>query len=170
MAISPISRVFFIVALLLFIMLGTLWMVTARPWQSNEQILEYFYSATASEEELMDPLILRGEEIVPMVISNVMRPDMPRRRYGIAFLGNGSYVTALPTLRSITEGEEPDYIRADALEAIYRIDQQVGLSYARLYADREDWLGNVARQVIKEPSSIGSHRSYIEALLGLTSG
>lgn len=152
-------------------MLGILWVVTARPWRSNEQILEYFYYAATSEEELMDPLILRGEEIVPMVISNVVRPDMPRRRYAIAFLGRGGYVTALPALRNIIEANhEPGYVRADALEAIYRIDQQGGLAYAKLYADRKDWLGNVARQIIKEPSSIGSHRFYIEALLGLTSG
>lgn len=152
---------------LVCITVGVLWAVVAMPWQSPEQVLARFYSYTAPEEELMDPLILSGKEIVPMVVSKVIQPDMPRRRYAIGFLGNGRFSEALPVLRNILEDErEKDYVRADALKAIYQIDQQLGIASAKLYADRSDGLGRISQQLLIEPSTATSFRSYLDALLG----
>lgn len=146
---------------------GVFWTAIVRPWQDPGQVLEEFYSYAAPEEELMDPLILGGKRIVPIVISKIASPDMPRRRYAIGFLGNGGYVEAIPVLRNIFEDErEKDYVRADALKGIYQIDPQLGLQYAKSYASRTDRLGNMSQWILRERSSMASRRSYLDALLG----
>lgn len=160
-------RVLLASLVLVCITAGVLWAAVARPWHSPEQILARFYSYAASEDELMDPLILGGKKVVPVVVSKLIEPEMPRRRYAIAFLGNGRYAEALPVLKNILEEErEIDYVRADALEAIYRIDQQLGLTSARSYANRADRLGRMSEQILREPSRLEGHRSYLDALLG----
>ncbi len=48
---------------------------------------------------------------------------MPKRRYAIAFLGDGRYHSAIPSLEAIVGDEtELDYFRSDALLAISQID------------------------------------------------
>src|SRR5215203_4806639 len=51
--------------------------------------LERFYSFKGMEEELMDMLILAGDDVVPLVLTEIENKEMPRRRYAIGFLGNG---------------------------------------------------------------------------------
>ena len=57
------------------------------------------------EETLTDPLIVAGDRVAPLVISEIRKTSMPNRRYAIAFLGKGRYHEALPTLLRIVEDE-----------------------------------------------------------------
>lgn len=147
---------------------GAVWIAAVKPWLTPEQILQRFHSNIAAEDMLMDPIILGGKKVVPLIINEVQRRDMPRRRYAIGFLGNGLYPEAIPTLEKILEDEtEKDYIRGDALKAIYQIDSSHGTKKAELYVTRKDNLGEMARQITKRSTVATDRRSYLQALLGL---
>src|SRR5262245_45882955 len=83
---------------------------------SAEGALNRFYTYgndpddAVAEDMLMDPLIVAGEKVVPLVIREIKNKEMPRRRYAIGFLGNGSYKQALPALEDIFQDlSEKDY-------------------------------------------------------------
>lgn len=114
----------------------------------------------------MDPLILNAELVAPRVIQSIQDKGMDKRRYAIGFLGNERIVGALPVLRRIlADGSEEYYFRVDALEAIYQINREEGLSLARDYSERGDLLGRIATGLLS-----GDHRllqrTYAEALFG----
>jgi hypothetical protein len=153
---------------LTFVVCGVIWIATVKPWLTPEQTLQRFYSNVAAEDTLMDPLILRGKKVVPLIMGEVQRRDMPRRRYAIGFLGNGPYPEAISSLEKILGDEtEKDYIRGDTLKAIYQIDSSQGIKNAELYVTREDTLGEMARQIRKGSAVATDRRSYLQALLGM---
>jgi len=129
--------------------------------------LERFYSNQGPEETLMDPLILEGESVVPLVIEKVKDQKMLRRRYAIGFLGNGSYKQALPVLQTILQdNSELDYFRGDALHSIYQIDEAAALKYAQSYRNETNYLGQVAQDLLTVKRLVPQRRSYWTALLG----
>lgn len=146
---------------------GIIWLGAVKPWLAPEQILQRFYSEAAAEDMLMDPLILGGKKVVPLVIREIQRRDMPRRRYAIGFLGNGDYDEAIPMLEEIVkDNAEQDYVRGDALRAIYQIDASLGSNRAELYVKRQDHLGEMARHIMMASFVATDRRSYVQALLG----
>ncbi|HEY3039305.1 MAG TPA: hypothetical protein VGJ66_11240 [Pyrinomonadaceae bacterium] len=115
----------------------------------------------------MDPLILAGDKVVPLVLKQVKDKNMRRRRYAIGFLGNGSYKQALQSLETILQdATEEDYFRGDALQSIYMIDEFRGRELAKRYTDRQDYLGEIARRVIAGDSQLKKRRTYSEAVVG----
>ncbi len=149
------------------------WGLLVLAWRrehSPERALAAFYRGPdedAAEDMLMDPLILAGSRVVPLVLREVERSDMPLRRYAIGFLGNGSYTKALPTLeRILGNADEIDYFRADALVSIYKIDRQHGMALAPEYQRSDDFLGYMAREVLAETMDVRDHRTFAQALLG----
>ena len=96
--------------------------VSCSSRSSPEEALEDFCKYDGGEETLMDPLILAGDKVVPLVLENIRNKQMPKRRYAIEFLGNGTIRQALPVLEELVKNNtEEDFIRGDALQAIYRI-------------------------------------------------
>lgn len=121
---------------------------------SPEKALRDFYMYEGTEETLAVPLVEAGPSVVPIVIAEVSKKDMPRRRYAIQFLGSGSHKTALPTLERIVSDEtEQDYFRADALRAILAIDPHRGLELARTHRARSDLLGYSAAALSTTPDA-----------------
>lgn len=113
---------------------------------SPEKALRNFYMEDGAEETLAEPLVRAGSEVVPKVIAEVGKKDMPRRRYAIQFLGTGAYRAALPVLEHILgDDTEEDYFRADALRAILQIDHSRGLELALAHRRRSDLLGDSAK-------------------------
>jgi hypothetical protein len=144
-----------------------LWISIANPFQTPEEALQSFYSQNGAEDMLMDPLILAGDKVVPLVINEVKSPDMPRRRYAILFLGNDKYINALPVLEQIlADNSEKDYFRGDALISIYKIDNISGKKLAASFANNEGYLGLMSKAVLGGSEYANKRRSYIDALRG----
>ncbi len=132
-----------------------------------EQVMaDFFASEWRAEEMNMDPLILNSDIVAPLVIEYVKNKEMELRRYAIGFLGNEKIMDSLPVLRAILADEtEKEYFRADALEAIFKIGRQEGLTLAQLHNKRADLLGYIARGLLSG-EHIPFHRTYAEALIG----
>ena len=132
---------------------------------SPEAALEQFYNNAGPEDTLIDPLIIAGDKVVPLVLREVKNKNMPRRRYAIGFLGNGSYREALPVLEAILQdaGEE-DYFRGDALHSIYQIDESLGRELAQNYKGTANTLGDISRQVLEGDADLKKRRSYLDAV------
>jgi hypothetical protein len=132
-----------------------------------EDAMQHFYENQGPEDTLMDPLILAGEAVVPLVIERIKDKTMPRRRYAIGFLGNGSYSQSLPGLQTILQDSlELDYFRSDALHSIYQIDEALGLQYAQKYRYESNNLGKVSQDLLSQKVLVPDHRTYLDALLG----
>lgn len=159
-----------ILVLLLLMTGGLAWLGISTVWSlTPESALQQFYAPgkDLAEDMLMDPLILAGESVVPLVLAEIQNKNMPNRRYAIGFLGNGSYRQALPALGEIlNDSSEVDYVRADSLEAIYLIDAQVGTNQAVTWKNEPTYLGAVAQQIINGKRSGQGRRTYFDALLG----
>jgi hypothetical protein len=117
-----------------------------------------------AEDQLMDPLILAGPSVVPYVLEGIRNPESPRRRYAIAYLGHARTSSALPILEAIVRNEaERDYFRADALESIWLIDRDRGLSLAKAFHSGPGLLGRVATEALAGSLS-PFRRSWSDAL------
>lgn len=150
-----------IVELLICVSLGFLFISCNNP----KKALDQFYSYNGPEETLMDPLILAGEKVVPLVINSVKSREMPRRRYAIGFLGNGEYSQAIPVLEDILKDvSEKDFIRGDALISIYQIDASLGMKYAKQYENELGYHGDISREMISKTLTLPTKRSRSDAL------
>lgn len=147
------------------VLLGIQWAVVEGPLRNPQEALKDFYEAKdRAEDQLMDPLILAGDDVVPLVIEAISNKKMNLRRYAISFLGNGRYVEALPTLESILKDEaEIDYFRSDALMAIHQIFPAHAKEIAPQFLDGPEMLKKVAQDINSGKSEIGYERSYGDA-------
>jgi hypothetical protein len=145
------------------IVLAAIWIGTSlysRIPESPAAALKSFYEREVAEDQLMDPLILAGSGVIPLLEQDLLDSDMPRRRYAIGAVGNIGDNAALPTLKKIVEDRsEVDYIRCDALEAVAMIDRSVAIQIVRDEPSLEPQCGTAALSGAKS-------RNYLEALLG----
>jgi hypothetical protein len=144
---------------------GLWWAMAEGPLRSPEDAIRDFYEARdRGEDQLMDPLILNGRRVVPLVIAEVPKKEMNLRRYAIGFLGNGQYGDALPVLEQILSDEsEIYYFRADALEAIFQISPDRAREVAPRYLTGQDLLGRVAQDIVAGRNPVYWTRSYWQA-------
>ncbi len=100
-----------------------------------QELLNYFYTDRVPEP-ITDRYLLRaGKGIVPYLLIEIQKRDMPKRGYAIVALGKIVERLALPVLIKILEDRsEVVYFRRDAIEAIWRIDRKLGEEYAAKYA------------------------------------
>jgi hypothetical protein len=146
-------------------LLGLWWAVSEGPLRNPDEALEDFYEARdRAEDQLIDPLILTGRRVVPLVLKGIPDKGMRLRRYAIGFLGNGRYSEALPMLEVILNDEsEMYYIRADALEAIFQISQTRAKELAPNFVNGQESLGEVAGEIVAGKNPISFKRSYWDA-------
>ena len=141
-------------------------MLAAPDRISADDALKRFYENQGPEDTLMDPLILAGSSAVPRVLKEISNKNMPRRRYAIAFLGNGSYSEAVPILEPIlADSSEEDYIRGECLHSIYLIDESRAKQLAQEYGDREDYLGKISLRIKNGDVELKKRRSHSDAML-----
>ncbi|QDU82566.1 hypothetical protein Pla110_43260 [Polystyrenella longa] len=144
----------------------TIVIVFAARSATPEDAFEMFLTTTEfSEGELIDPLILQGDDVVPIVLENVKNKELPRRHYAIIFLGNGRYKESLPTLRSILfDSSESNTIRAQTLEAITQIDFSLGLTFAKQHLDAEGQLGLFSNHIVAKLQPVYEQRTLKDVL------
>ena len=133
---------------------------------SPEETLEEFYQYHEPGRESLDPLILAGKRVVPLVIERIQDKTMPRRMLAIEFLGNGSYDEALPVLESILNDTfEQENMRATALIAIYQIEPQKGTRDALRYQGESGEFGKVSRDILAKKDYLDYRRTFFDALV-----
>lgn len=110
--------------------------------------LQAFEAADPAENGI-DPLVLAGESVVPLVIDRIADRDMPRRSDAIRFLAEGAYREAIPALdRILHDDAEKGFMRCEALLAVSRIDPTLGINRAVRLKSRLDDLGFCTKQVL----------------------
>jgi len=144
--------------------LGAFYILEALP-DSAEEALRQFNTKVVAEDQIMDPLILAGKKVVPLVLKEIENKDMSRRRYAIAALGHLGDSSALPTLESILKDpSEVDYFRCDALEAIALLDSDVGRTFAKQQiASSVNCLSQISQSLVA--GKLPNRRTYLQALL-----
>lgn len=164
MTTSRVSWVAVLVATTL-VGLSLFWARTEGPLRAPVDALADFYKANGrAEDQIIDPLVLAGSDVVPVVIEAIADGDMPRRRYAITFVGIARRRDAIPVLAKILNDEtEIYYMRADALGALYRIDPAVAELHARRYSKRSDSLGQVATEISSGSYSPAYDRTWWDA-------
>ena len=148
-----------------FALFGVQWSVNEGPLRNPEEALKDFYEAEdRAEDQLIDPLILAGDRVVPLILKALPNKDMQKRRYAISFLGNAGNFQALPILEKIlVDDTEEDYFRSDAFQAIYQISEIRAKELAPLYVSRSGKLGVVAKEILADKSNCFFYRSYWDA-------
>jgi len=141
-----------------------------RFFLTPEEVVLHFSTQNkmVAEDMIMDPLILSGDKIVPIIIKEIKSKNFPRRLYAISFLGDGSYIESLPTLKKIlTNVTEHSEFRGMALLSIYKINNTLGTKFALQNLKEEGFLGNVSKMIINKNPYIEEKRSYLEAFFGV---
>ena len=104
-----------------------------------QKVLNDFYTENVPEEVIGHQLWETGERIVPYVLVEIQKKEMPRRGYAILSLGKIGDRRALAVLTRILEDmDEPNHIRADALRAIWHIDGKCGEELASKHAGKNN--------------------------------
>lgn len=138
--------------------------------RSPEAAIKSFYEREVAEDQIMDPLILVGVSVIPLLEKEVTNPNMPNRRYAIGALGNLRSKSSLPILERLTRMKsEEDYIRCDALTAIGMIDYGEGMRVVdSVKTDGLTCLANIAHPqgYAYWLKSSAPRRTYLEAILG----
>lgn len=156
-----------LLALVILAVGGGIWAVFVGPLRDPKAALGDFIGGKGrAEDQLTDPLVLAGPRVRPVVLAAIADPAMPRRRYALSYLGCVEYTPAIEALRRIaSDDSEFDYFRADALEALWRLDQTEAEDLARQFQTRSDLLGQTASRLMTAGPSPDC-RPWLAALIG----
>jgi hypothetical protein len=137
---------------------------------SPEEALSRFHAQTddgeTAEDQLMCPLVRAGADACDAIAREVTNREMPLRRYAIGAIGALRCRRALPTLTSMIQAEdERDFVRGDALEAVWMIDRPSAESFAKALAGRSDYLGSTAARVLR--GEVSPPMTYWDAVVCL---
>ena len=133
--------------------------------QSPKVTLREFYDhRERAEDQLIDPLVLAGPRIVPLIMAEVADTAMPLRRYAIGFLGYGRFKEARPLLeRILGDTTELEYFRGDALLAIYHLDLAEGRRAAARYDSTTGFVGEIASDILTSRDVVHYRRTLWDA-------
>jgi hypothetical protein len=99
-----------------------------------QQILHDFYTDRVPEPINDRHLLNAGKGIVPYLIIEIQKKDMPKRGYAILALGKIGDRRALPELTNILKDRSDEiHARSDAIRAIWHIDKKYGEEFARKF-------------------------------------
>jgi hypothetical protein len=148
------------------VLLGVRW---SRVPRSAEDAMKRFYDTSGkAETDFMDPLILAGPMVVPLLAHDVESKDMRGRRYGLLALGHIGDRRGYGVLKRILDDPtETPYIRRDALESIDLIDPTVGRQEAIRYRtspvpDLAEYSGAILA------GHIPRRRTFMSTLIGIS--
>ncbi len=105
-------------------------------------------------------------EKLPVLLEIVADKDAPRRRETIQMLGVAGFSEALPALEAVlNDDSEKDFIRAEALLAIFSIDDERARSYAEQYREEISQIGRVAEDILSGNAELVAPRSLLKKVL-----
>ncbi len=118
--------------------------------EKARSVLNDFYTDNVPEPINRRHLISAGKAIVPYLLIEIRKKDMPKRGYAILALGEIKDKRAIPILIQILNDKtEEGYFRADALRAIWHINKELGEKYAnQLFGQNADI--DAAAQLLRE--------------------
>lgn len=105
------------------------------------KIIKAFYNDNVPESIKDRHLLKAGKAIVPFLIIEIQKKEMPKRGYAILSLGKISDRRALPVLKQIlSDTSESETIRGDALSAIWKIDKSLGKDMSEKHAGENEYM------------------------------
>lgn len=132
---AAIYSLFFVGPAVLILILIYTFSEKAMTPDKAQRVLKDFYADNVPEVLNRRHLISAGKAIVPYLIVEIEKKDMPKRRYAIGALEEIKDKRALPVLiRILGDRSEIGYFREDALRAIWHIDKKLGEEYALKFA------------------------------------
>lgn len=131
--------VFFLISILLVPISGCSKSIMNE--KEAQKVLNSFYTDKVPESINDRHLLRAGKAIVPYLIIEIQKKDMPKRGYGILALGKIGDRQALHVLTKIFEDQsELIYFRCDAIRAIWHIDEKLGKELAKKYAGENSYI------------------------------
>ena len=128
---------------------AVLHMTVLRP-SPREALRQFHHPGEVAEDQLICPLVLAGTRACSAILDDVKKRHRPRFRYAMGALGSLHCSNAAPYLQAVMRNEkEEDWVRADALEALWQIEEWPPEDYARTLTGRGDTLGLTSRMVLK---------------------
>lgn len=112
--------------------------------------------------QVEDLFIVTGKCMVPTAIEAIKDQSLFKRPFIISFLGKISSKEALPTLITIVNSESDPH-RASALIAVFRIDNEIGREYAKMYENQPGELGKYSRDILAGKAYLNDRKSYMQA-------
>jgi len=141
--------------------------------KTADEALNKFFNNNVAEDQIMDPLILAGSKVVPLLLEKISDKSMQNRRYAIGAIGNIGDENAIPKLIGIlNDPVEDSYFRCDALNSIAMISQETGRKLAQSYkADNDKCLAQLSEALLSSDAGVWEKmnymkRTYWQALLG----
>jgi hypothetical protein len=134
-----------------------------------EKAYAYFLAIDLPEEMIEFPLVVADGRVNEILIQKIKDSKIPpnRRRYAIDFLGWKGVLEAVDPLSSIAaDKKEEEYIRLDALTALYRISPSI--FEIELEKISEPVFQRKAQTHVRERPDASI--SFYDALLGLMFG
>lgn len=163
---TSVKIVIFSLLLLIWYSVGLISSIPKTP----KAAMRDFYEREVAEDQIMDPLILAGDGVAPLLEEKIGNSDMPNRRYAIGALGNLKSRSSLAILKRLAQKtSEIDYIRCDALAAIGMIDRREGIVvWNSIRKEGLECLSGVnnANDYSQWLQLNSPRRSYLVALLG----
>jgi len=130
-----------------------------------EQVLTRYYTdRDVAEDQTLDPLILGGSRMVPLLEKEILKKEIVKRRYGtIIALGHIGNKNSIPVLEQILQDrEEKEAFREGSLIAIALIDLPTARKIAPQYLSEAGRVSQIAKEVLTQNPYLGK-RSYWDA-------
>jgi len=102
-------------------------LMSLRFMAAPSDVIKRFEQYKGPEETQADILLIAGPRIIGELEDYVKNPGKQKRRYAIAAVGRLGGKKAIPLLEAVAlSGSEPEYLRKDALLAIFLVDPGYG--------------------------------------------
>ena len=103
------------------------------------KVLNNFYADNVPESIIDRHLLKAGKGIVPYLIIEIQKEDMPKRGYAILALGKIGDRRALPTLIKMYENPTEKGVHpSETLRAIWHIDRKLGKELVNKYTGNDE--------------------------------
>ncbi|HMI36997.1 MAG TPA: HEAT repeat domain-containing protein [Steroidobacteraceae bacterium] len=149
---------------------GAAWAWRVAPYRNPAAAFAAFKDTTrfGAEDQILDPLILCGDGVVPTLLEALRDSQMPYRRYAIRFLGRYDTPPVRERLLEIIHSpSENSLVRGDALQSLWDLDAERARSVAQQYSADTTYLGRIAALMLDTPPSDWyERRSFLDAFFG----